>query len=174
MPPILESKRMHLRPPRADDYEHIYRLGSSKAVMKYINGGIPQNRQEAKKDLEKRLKTANMPLGYWIAELKDQGDFLGWMCLKQLDNSPHIEIGYRFLEEYWGQGLATEGGQVILEYAFQQLKLERVLAVALEENQASTRVMEKLGLEKEGYDQYYGVDVVVYRISREDYLKTKH
>lgn len=172
MPPILNSKRMKLRPPSETDQENIYRLGSSVAVMKHINGGIPQNRAEAKLDLQKRLKTASMPLGYWIAETIDTGEFIGWMCLKQLDESPHIEIGYRFLENFWGKGLATEGSFTILNYAFHTLKIEEVVAVAREENRASTRVMEKVGMKKKGYDTFYGVECVIYILNRENYLKT--
>ena len=173
MPPILKTKRMKLRPPNEGDYESIYRLGSSVAVMTYINGGIPQTRSEAKADLQKRLRTAHLPLGYWIAETKEDSDFIGWMCLKQLDESPYIEIGYRFLEEYWGKGLATEGSWAILEYGFENLKLETIHAIARETNRASTRVMEKIGMEKQGYETFYGIKCVVYLINRTTYLKSR-
>lgn len=162
---------MKLRPPTIADQENIYRLGSSVAVMKHINGGIPQSRAEAQLDLQKRLKTAAMPLGYWIAETIDTSEFIGWMCLKQLDESPNIELGYRFLEDFWGKGLATEGSFTILNYAFHRLKIGEVVAVAREENRASTRVMEKIGMTKKGYDTFYGVECVVYILKRTDYLK---
>lgn len=170
MPPILLTPRLRLRPPRREDLEDIYRLGSSPQVMRFITPGRTQNREEARQDLEKRMATAADPLGYWITERKESRAFIGWMALKPLDNGPAIEIGYRFLEDYWGLGYATEGGQKILDYAFRTLKLEKVVAVAIEENRASTRVMEKIGMRYQGRGRYYGTDCVCYEISREGFL----
>lgn len=172
MPPVLLTRRMRLRPPRPDDLEDIYRLGSSSRVMRYITPGQTQSREEAKKDLRKRMASAGDRLGYWIAEEKDTGKFIGWMALKHLNKSADIELGYRFLEEYWGRGLATEGSFKILDYAFRTLELERVVAVAVEENRASTRVMEKVGMTFVRHGRYYDTDCVVYEIRREDWLNS--
>lgn len=170
MPPILLTRRLRLRPPRREDLEDIYRLGSSPRVMRFITPGRIQNREEARQDLEKRIATAADPLGYWITELKENNAFIGWMALKPLDEGPVVEIGYRFLEDYWGRGYATEGGEKILDYAFRTLQLNKVAAVAIKENRASTRVMEKLGMcyRKDGI--FYGTDCVYYEISRQEFL----
>jgi ribosomal-protein-alanine N-acetyltransferase len=171
MPPTLHTQRLRLRPPRSTDLENIYRLGSSSRVMRYITPGRTQSRQEAKTDLKKRLATVNDPLGYWIAEEKHSKAFIGWMALKQLTDTPDIEIGYRFLEEFWGRGYATEGGFKILNYAFRTLELERVVAVAVEENRASIRVMEKLGMQFVRYDQFYNTECVYYELKRSVFLR---
>jgi len=163
MPPILLTQRLRLRPPLPTDLENIYRLGSSARVRRYITPGKTQSRQEAKADLEKRLATVNDPLGYWIVEEKNTAAFIGWMALKQLPDSPDIEIGYRFLEEFWGKGYATEGGFKVLDYAFRKLELE--------ENRASTRVMEKLGMCFVGYDHFYNTDCVYYELTRLVFMK---
>ena len=170
MPPILLTQRLRLRPPRREDLEDIYRLGSSSRVMRFITPGRTQDREEARQDLEKRIATAANPLGYWITELKENGAFIGWMALKPLDEGPVVEIGYRFLEDYWGRGYATEGGEKILDYAFRTLQLKKVAAVAIEENRASTRVMEKLGMQYLRNGVYYGTDCVYYEISQEEFL----
>lgn len=172
MPPILLTRRMRLRPPTEGDLDNIFRLGKNPRVMRYITPGKTQSREEARKDLQKRMATATHQLGYWIAEEKDTGDFIGWMALKSLDHSKQIELGYRFLEEYWGKGLATEGGFKILEYAFRTQKLDRVVAIADEENRASTRVMEKLGMTFAGRGRYYDTDCVSYEIRREEWAKS--
>lgn len=171
MLPRLETERLILRSPRTDDLENIYRLGSSPNVMRYISNGKTQTKAEAKADLDRRIKTSTSILGYWIVEEKATKDFVGWLALKRLDNTDDIEVGYRFLEEYWGQGLATEGSRCLLAYAFQQLNLPRIVAIALEANKASTRVMEKLGMRYCKKDQYYGFDVVVYEIFQKDFIE---
>jgi len=138
--------------------------------MRFITPGRTQNREEARQDLEKRMATTTDPLGYWIVELKENHAFVGWMALKQLDDEPVLEIGYRFLENYWGQGYATEGGRKILEYAFLTLSVERVAAIAMEENRASTRVMEKLGMRYRRTGCFYNAECVYYAILRTDFL----
>lgn len=169
MPPVLETKRLRLRPPNPNDLQNIYRLGSNPAVMKYISKGKTQSFEEAKADLEKRISFSNDKLGYWILEDKEQRQFIGWLALKPLDNSNEIEIGYRFLEEMWGKGFATEGSKRLLKYAFNELHLKQVVAIAIEENRASTRVMEKLGMHFQGHGTYYGVKCVRYLILKEEY-----
>lgn len=169
MPPVLETKRLRLRAPNSDDLENIYRLGNSPAVMKYISKGKTQTLEEAKADLKKRIDLSDNKLGYWIVEDKKEGQFIGWLALKQLDQTNEIEIGYRFLEEMWGKGYATEASKRLLAYAFEELKLERVIAIAIEENRASTRVMEKLGMNFQGYGIYYDIKCVRYLILKEEY-----
>lgn len=171
MPPILHSQRLRLRPPRQSDLENIYRLGSNAQVMQYITPGRVQSRSEAASDLEKRIATTHQALGYWIVEHRETNAFIGWMALKALDQGPEIEIGYRFLAEHWGCGYATEGGRRILSYAFLVLRLDKVVAVAIEENRASTRVMEKLGMHFCRRGNFYGADCVCYEIQRAAFLE---
>ncbi|MEN0006961.1 MAG: GNAT family N-acetyltransferase, partial [Bacteroidota bacterium] len=152
------------------DIEGIYRLGSNPKVMQYITGRT-QTRKEAKADLARRMKTARLPLGYWIVETMDTQDFVGWMALKQLDQTKDIEIGYRFVEEQWGRGFATEASLRVLKYGFEVVGLERIVAVALAVNSRSLRVMEKIGLKYEKKGRYYGYDCVFYALSKLDYEK---
>ncbi|MBI1832817.1 MAG: GNAT family N-acetyltransferase, partial [Planctomycetes bacterium] len=78
--------------------------------------------------------------------LKATGLVIGFAGLKLLDDLGEVDIGYRFLPAYWGQGLATETCRPIIEYGFTQLKLARILGLVDLENVASVRVLEKLGL----------------------------
>lgn len=169
MPPLLKTERLILRAPETGDLEAIYRLGRNPRVMRFIAGTM-QSLEDARRELTRRIATAKEPLGYWVAEEKNSGDFVGWMGLKFLEDSGDIEIGYRFMEEHWGKGYATEGGAKVLDYAFITLNLEKVVAVAMEENRASTRVMEKLGMTMVDRGHYYGTECVYYRVWREDYL----
>ena len=64
--------------------------------------------------------------------------------------TPAIDIGWRLDPGYWGRGLATEGAKASLEYGLKELKLPQIIAVAVEQNLPSIRVMEKIGLKKVG------------------------
>lgn len=172
MLPTLETPRLRLRMPTMDDLEDIYLLGSNPKVMLHINGGKAESREEAKTNLEKRIRISKDVLGYWITIEKSSDRIIGWMALKPLDETQEIEIGYRFMEEAWGKGYATEGGQRLIEYGFETLNLLRIVAVARVANKASTRVMEKLGMRYEKTGKFYGVSCVYYAINREDYVNS--
>ncbi|MCB9049158.1 MAG: GNAT family N-acetyltransferase [Lewinellaceae bacterium] len=169
MPPVLETNRMVLRVPRNSDLNYIHRLGANPHVMQYITSGKLQSLQDARADLSRRRRTARCRLGYWVAEERKSGAFIGWMALKQGERKQEAELGYRFLEEQWGRGFATEGSLEILDYAFRELRLEKVIAVSMEENRASTRVMEKLGMSFCGHIRAYGRQCVRYEIVRRQF-----
>ncbi len=173
MLPILETTRLRLRQPRTSDFESIYALGRNPNVMRYITGKT-QNREEAKTDLERRIRIceeqADKGLGFWFAEEKDTGEFVGWFVLNNLDQTEEIEIGYRLLEEKWGKGYATEGSERIMEYAFKEIQLQEVVAVAIAANASSTNVMKKLGMQFIKTGRFYNVDCVYYRITDKEWL----
>lgn len=171
MIPVLETPRLRLRPPRREDLEAIYLLGANPNVMRFISNGKTMSRMEARADLEKRIAASQHHFGYWITELKNTREVIGWTALKTLDNTREIEVGYRLLEEHWGKGYATEASRRLLQYGFQELKLPRIVAVALEENLASRRVMEKAGLQYQGKDIFYGFDCVIYALDRNHYFQ---
>ena len=60
-----------------------------------------------------------------------------------------MDLGYRFMKRYWGQGIATEAGQACLHLGFDVLALPRIIALVLPENKASIRVLEKLAFQYE-------------------------
>ena len=171
MIPTFETARLRLRAPRPSDLDAIFRLGNNPNVMRYITNGVTQSRQEAKADLEKRIRSSQGKMGYWIVELKSTREIIGWAALKQLDNTEEIEIGYRLLEEFWGRGYATESTRRLLAYGFLELKLERIVSIAMETNRASTRVMEKTGLKFEKRGIFYETKCVYYAIDRKTYLE---
>ena len=60
--------------------------------------------------------------------------------------APAVELLYRLVPRFWGQGLATEGSLAALEFGFRELHLDTVVAFAVEANTGSRRVMEKVGM----------------------------
>ncbi|MEM9992047.1 MAG: GNAT family N-acetyltransferase [Bacteroidota bacterium] len=173
MPPLLATKRLHLRTPQLSDETNNYALSSNPNVMRFITGGKIQTPKEARADLERRIRIsqtqAKKGLGYWFADEKDTGHFVGWFVLNYLDATDEIEIGYRLLEEKWNMGYATEGSKAILHYAFQELQLPEIVAVALPANIASTKVMQKLGMQFMKEAVFYGATCAYYRISMQDW-----
>jgi RimJ/RimL family protein N-acetyltransferase len=135
----------------ADDLDLLVALDSDPEVMHFITGGQPTSRDElGGVVLPRWLRYYDDPegFGFWAAEGRGSGEFIGWFHLRPSDDdaaSPP-ELGYRIARQYWGRGLATEGSIGVLGYAFNTLKVERVLAETMVAHAASRRVMEKAGL----------------------------
>ncbi len=70
-------------------------------------------------------------------DLAASGETIGAAGLQHLEGGPEVEVGYRFLKEHWGQGYATESAQASIAYGFDEVGLDRIVAVALETNIAS-------------------------------------
>jgi len=90
--------------------------------------------------------------------------FVGWAGLAYLPEFDEVDLGYRFLPNFWGKGYATEASHEILTYGFDELELKRIIAIAMKENKASLRVMEKVGMEFDKMAPYEagGEDVIWY------------
>jgi [ribosomal protein S5]-alanine N-acetyltransferase len=83
---------------------------------------------------------------------------------------PHkVEVGWELHREFWGRGLATEGGRAALAYGFEVVGLERIISVARADNAASRRVMAKCGLVFQEERTHKGALVVWYAIDRTDW-----
>lgn len=95
--------------------------------------------------------------------------FTGWAELAYLPEFNEVDLGYRFMPKYWGVGIATEASTAILQYGFYTLGLPRIIAIAMQDNIQSIRVIEKVGMVFDTMAPYDpgGEDVVWYRCNKE-------
>lgn len=139
--------------PKKDDDYFLHLLNKDEEVMKYIG---PTKTREESSDyfrLAKAISTENF--GYRIAIEKQSAEFVGWFVLKHLDQTNQIELGYRLMKKYWGKGYATEGSERMIEFAFDKLNIERLVAVTMPQNDASQKVLDKLGFRFISEATYY-------------------
>lgn len=114
-----------------------------------------------------KLKSAERKLGHCVFlprlcsanELEAVGEGAG----NYLINSLEVEIGWAISDKYRNQGFATEAAQRLLEYAFADLRLARIFAFTEVENQASLRVMQKLGMKIAQVGSTNAIVGVIYR-----------
>jgi len=104
--------------------------------------------------------------GFGMCSVELDGETIGAAGLQHLESGPEIEVGYRFLKTHWGNGYATECALASLDWGFDDLGLERIVAVALETNLASRRVLEKCGMAEIGLTHVYGLEHVKYELAR--------
>src|SRR5215208_5607626 len=155
---ILETKRPVLRrqvPPALDAPWGLY---CDPENTRYIPDA-PRSREEAKEELEWHMNGhPRFPeLGLWATIHKEMGKFIGRCGLLPwtIDERQEVEVAYTISRDYWGQGLATEAAQAILDYGFERLNLIRLISIIDPENMASQKVAQKIGMkfEKEAQDE---------------------
>jgi [ribosomal protein S5]-alanine N-acetyltransferase len=161
----LETERLWLCPWETSDIAAARTVFTDPEVMRYINGGVPRSDDEIRESISRQqnhLRSNGFCL--WKLLLKPDGRFIGDCGLQplELDGASEIEIGWRLAKDQWGRGLATEAALVALHHAVEYARLQRVIAIAMPQNRASRRIMEKLGMHFERASSKDGFEVVVY------------
>lgn len=150
---LFTSPRLGFRPWVQDDLEEFSAMNADPVVMKHFPK--PLSNEESGEFLDRLFKHySTHGYCYFAAEILETGELIGFIGLAyQTYNSiftPATDIGWRLKRTAWGKGYATEGAKRCLEYAFEDLKLKRVISTCTQQNQASERVMQKTGMTKMG------------------------
>ncbi|MCX5384342.1 GNAT family N-acetyltransferase [Streptomyces sp. NBC_00083] len=148
---FLETERLVLRSVNNADADDLFALDNDPDVVRFINGGRPTTVDTIMERTLPRLMR-DYPCwghrGYWAAEERATGTFLGWFEFRPLDDrsAAVVELGYRLNKSAWGRGYATEGSRALIDRGFGELGVETVTANTMTVNARSRRVMEKAGL----------------------------
>jgi ribosomal-protein-alanine N-acetyltransferase len=153
----LLTDRLRLRPYRADDVAAMFTVFGDPEVMRFAQNGADPNVEATRERVRKMIDHYDrFGFSLWVVEHRTTGSILGDCGLKQLEDGPEIEVGYRFAKVHWGKGYATEGAAASVRYGFDTLGLNRIVAVVAPENLASCKVIEKIGLKYERQAHIYG------------------
>jgi [ribosomal protein S5]-alanine N-acetyltransferase len=149
----LKTERLLLREFRLEDEAAIYEYASDPEVVRFAGWG-PSDISIVRANLQRRLEDQrNWPRNSIEAavELRTNSCLIGIMRLTVLDHANRTaDFGYTFNRRYWNNGYGTEGARALLHFAFSYLGMHRVWATCDVRNLASVRVMEKLGMRREG------------------------
>lgn len=150
--PVLEGARVTLRPFRLDDAPVVERLAGAREIADTtlsIPHPYPSGAAEEWIASHRSAWEAGTEVHYAITS--DTDEVLGAMSLGAIAREQQwAEIGYWVGVPHWNKGYCTEGGRLLLRLAFGDLGLHRIFARHLVRNPASGRVMEKLGMRREG------------------------
>jgi len=143
----LETERLLLRWFTLNDIDAFNELGTNPEIIRYVG-----NQPFASIDVAKETLTA-APLkdyatygyGRFACVWKQTGQVIGFCGPKFLPDTGDVDLGYRFLPNFWGRGVATESALASINYARHRLGLERLVGWVHPENVASARVLTKLG-----------------------------
>lgn len=148
-----ETERLRLRQWKTADREPFAALNADPRVMEFFPSLLTRAESDAMADRCEAL-IRERGWGFWAAETKDAGEFIGFVGLHtpsaSLPFSPCVEIGWRLAFEHWGKGLASEASRGALRVAFQSLDLKEIVSFTAVGNHRSRAVMERLGMRESG------------------------
>ncbi len=169
---ILETDRLLHRRITADDLDTIIEFRSDDEVNKFLGGARAKTREFNEARMKFYLDCwEKYGFGFAMMIWKETGEEIGWSGLQPLEDSGEIEVGYGMVKKFWQRGIGLETAKGWLDFGFNKANLERLVAVAAPENTGSWRIMEKCGMKFEGTKFHYGMNLVFYAISKEDFLK---
>src|SRR5690554_3273670 len=153
---IPDSNRLSFRLMDDSDANILFELDQDPEVMKYLTKGKLPTRNDIDAIFVPRMLAYRNPQrawGMWHVSDKASGQFLGWVLIRPMyffsgqPNETNLELGWRFKRSVWGKGIATEAAQHIAQYVTQHnAEVHQVSAIAVPENLASIKVMQKLGM----------------------------
>lgn len=161
----IETERLIMREMVLSDAEGMFELDSDPEVVKYVWIDTVKEIKESENliiGLQEQYRENG--IGRWAVIEKSTGEFMGWSGLKlyrePVNNQTNIyELGYRFIPRFWGKGFATETAKAWVDYAFEELKVEKLFAVTDLEHDNSKNVLYKVGFKNIEVINYHGVDV---------------
>ena len=149
---VLETPRLLLRHPHMDDLPALFALYQDPEIRRYFPEGV-LSYEDTREELEWYLNGHPQypQLGLWATVHKESGKFIGRCGLLpwEIDGKLEIEIAYLLDKSFWHQGLATEAANGILKYAFESLKLTRLICLTDPANIPSQKVAQRIGMNLE-------------------------
>ncbi len=149
----LSTKRLLLRPWREADREPFAKLNADPRVMECFPALM--TRAESDASVDRILEHfARHGYGQWAVEVQGGAEFIGfvglWHTAFEAHFTPCVEIGWRLAYDHWGRGYATEAALEALRFGFETLGLNEVVSMTATINVRSQRVMEKIGMIRDG------------------------
>ena len=153
----LETERLLLRPPRAEDAEAFFPHWQDAEAVEYVGG--TKTRDQLETMVERMLRHWDWyGIGEFTVERREDGEVLGRVGLQlwdprdwangkrvRLRGDVETELGWKLGREHWGRGYATETAAACRDWALGELGLDRLISLIAFDNVASVRVAEKIG-----------------------------
>ncbi len=179
--PLIETERLRIRMVRKSDAEDLYELCRRPETSRFSLWSPHEDLNETKDFIAYQISLyRKRKCMFFIVEEKLSGRVIGTCSYVSMDSDYKIaEIGYSILSDLWNKGFGTEVAEAITGYAFDRIGVQRVFAMVLPQNTASSRVLLKLGFELEGvakkgfYYKGHIDDVLIYGITDDVYFESR-
>ena len=157
---ILETERLYIRHLTIDHAPFILELLNDPSFIQNIGDRNVRTIADAASYITKGPVSSYEKNGFGLdlVILKETGESIGICGLIKRDTLEDVDIGYAFLPKFWKKGYAVESARAVLEYGLTVQKLNRIVAITLESNKGSVRVLERIGLKFEKMVKLAGDD----------------
>ena len=145
---ILETERLIIREITEDDAEFVLDLLNQPSFLKYIGDRGVRDAEQSRAFIESRYRQSYRDHGYglYAVELKTDGTPIGMCGFVRRDSLPGPDIGFAFLPQYERKGYGFESASAMMNHGREVLGFTQVLAITSQDNDASGRLLEKIGL----------------------------
>jgi [ribosomal protein S5]-alanine N-acetyltransferase len=149
---ILETPRLLLREFAHGDDAFVLRLLNEPSWLRFIGDRGVRDLDAAQRYVDDRIRASydRNGFGLWCVVPKGSQEPVGMCGLIRRESLPDVDVGFAFLPTAWGRGFARESAAAVLAHARDVLGLDRILAITDPENAASIRVLERVGMRREG------------------------
>ena len=156
-PELVQTERLVLRPPRISDAAAIFQsYAQDVEVTRYLTWEPHKNVQETERFLTGCVAAWEGQNRFpWVVIWREKGELAGMIEMRI--NNFKADVGYVVARSFWGRGVATEALRPIVEWGLGQEGIYRVWALCDAENGASARVLEKVGMQREGLLRRYSL-----------------
>jgi RimJ/RimL family protein N-acetyltransferase len=164
-PRTIETQRLRLSRWEPADAVAFRPIAQDPRVMRYVNNGEPWNDAKVREFIARQMRhIASYGFCFWKIQRKPDGRLMGLCGLFALPLGcrTEVEIGWWLTPRFWGRGLASEAAEAVMKIALECLPVQRIVAIAIAENRASRRIMQKIGMHYERNIRHKGFQVVLH------------
>jgi ribosomal-protein-alanine N-acetyltransferase len=149
--PIIVTERLELYEFNATDAPFVQELVNTPKWISFIGDRNVRTNEDAVHYIEDRLATSYKRFGFglYLVRLSESAKPVGMCGLVRREHLNDVDLGFAFLPEFEQSGYAAEAASAVLDYARRALKLKRIVAITMKENERSIRLLKKLGLQFE-------------------------
>ncbi|MFG6149227.1 GNAT family N-acetyltransferase [Halobacillus sp. B23F22_1] len=166
----LTTERLYMRPYKPGDEDFLQSMLSHPKMMQYIGDGKVKDQEGMKAFLHWIYDTyeQNPDLGLHVILRKEDDAKIGHAGIvpQRIDHVEELELGYWIDQRYWKNGYATEAAAALVNIAFQQFHLDKLIALIQPGNEGSISVANRAGMEFEKEIQLEAKKVLVYSMSK--------
>ena len=175
LPQELITDRLIIRPHKSEDFEGFFSSITNEQATRFLRFSPEERTPEGTRAFYDEIlalqETDNPIFGLAVLE-KGSRNYVGLIGLTPLSDGSATEAFYIFLPNFWKHGYATEAVKKVMEYAFSVLNLPKLVTFVPPQSEASVRVVEKLGMKREGSEPHndFLTDVYRYGMSKDDFF----
>lgn len=142
----IRTERLLMRKPTLEDIDAFYQIVKSDEVGSWLAVSRGMSKKETEQYVRKFVENWNENgFGVWLLFHKTTRELIGHCGLRYVDRTKDVEIMYLLDTKHWGNGFATEAAKASIQYAFHDLKVQKLIARIKMENEKSKNVLEKIG-----------------------------